>query len=208
MIAKILKYITAERHKSKSIMGTNSFILLAILILGIGAFIQNEWKLRKTRSRLKKKFPATTIKQLRIGDAFIFELSETADVFRLMEKKDYSESVRIQKYFRSDVAPIDKEEYSFASTRVYFVRHTVPVPGEDIYIEDLAPGDKFQLYIPNTKPETGGSNVYCEIIEKGYEFDRFRRIDTGDVGRIGRLTKVIFISHRTEQPQAANAKLN
>lgn len=202
-------------------MGTNSFILLAILILGIAAFIQKEWKLRKKRKQLARKFPATTIRQLRIGDAFIFELSENADVYRLLEKKELSESVRIQKYFRSDVAPIDKEEYSFAGTRVYFVRHTIPVPGEDIYVEDLAPGDKFQLYIPNTKkveqnPEVmverfpaeqyqekytakGGTMVFCEIMEKGFEFDKFRRIDTGDVGRIGRLTKVIFISHRAKE---------
>lgn len=179
-------------------MGNNSFILLAILILGIGAFIQKEWKLRKTRSRLKKKFPATTIRELRIGDAFIFELSETADVYRLIHKEQLSETVKIQKYFRSDVAPMEKEEYSFANCNVYFVRHTIPAPGEDIFIEDLAPGDKFQLFIPNPKPETGGSMILCEIMEKGFEFDRFRRIDTGDVGRIGRLTKVIFIGHRTE----------
>ena len=178
-------------------MGTNSFILLAILILGIGAFLQKEWKLMRTRKRLAKKFPATKIGRLRIGDAFIFELSETADVYRLLEKN--GGSVKIQKYFRSDVAPLDKEEFSFPSINVFFVRHTIPRPGEDIFIEDLAPGDKFQLFIPHADASKGGTMVYCEIMEKGYEFDKFRRIDTGDVGRIGRLTKVIFISHRAKE---------
>lgn len=186
-------------------MGTNSFILLAIIVFGIGAFIQKEWRQRKRISRLKDKFPLIKLGDLREGDSFIFQLNDDAEIYRVVGSKEYSCTVTVNKLMRSDMKSINEDEEAWADTMVYFIRHTIPVVGQDCFIEDLAPGDKFQLFVPDATSESGGNLILCEIMEKGFDFDRFRRIDTGDVGRIGRLTKVVFIGHRTDKLKAVNS---
>jgi hypothetical protein len=129
----------------------------------------------------------TTLGQLRIGDSFVYKLNRQ-DIWRVIAKADRSNRVAVNQIFNGK--PIHKyDELKRASTSVVFLRHTVPVQGEEIFIEDLKEGDVFH----NLE-----DIIHEYVIEKtGNDYWLCRRLDqSAPAGYWGRLTKVVFVRHK------------
>lgn len=168
-------------------MGTNTIILTGILC--ILSFYAAIWKIDQVRerNRRKKLMKKCKLSELRIGDSFLFHL-DSNDVW--MVRRQVGLSTRINQRMRSDMKwKHEEDQMEWGDTEVWFLRHTMPLPGEECYVEDLKPGDKFMLQ------KEADQAVEAMILEKGYEFDKFQVFGSGETGRIGRLTKVKFVNH-------------
>jgi hypothetical protein len=129
----------------------------------------------------------TTLGELRIGDSFVYKLNRQ-DVWRVMARADKNKRVAVNQVFNGE--PLHKyDELKKGSTSVVFLRHTIPVPGEEIFIEDLKEGDVFHNL----------QDIIHEYVieQKGHDFWLVRRTDqAAAAGYWGRLTKVIFVRHK------------
>jgi hypothetical protein len=85
-----------------------------------------------------KRNTKATLAELRIGDRFMMG----ADIWQVTEKRGtqvfYNKFINGKKCYMFDMLKKDK-------TEVEFLRHTVAVPYETIFICDLALGDVFTL---------------------------------------------------------------
>ncbi len=135
----------------------------------------------------------TTIGELRIGDSFVYKSTRT-DVWRVMALADKKGRVAVNQVHNGK--PIHKYDELIRSKKtVMFLRHTIPVPGEDCFIEDLQPGDVF------FQPD----DIIHEwvIMETGHDFYKVRRTDQAGPGYAGRLAKVVFVKHKDEEDKNA-----
>lgn len=156
-----------------------TFALLLIAVYGTLAF--------RKHLQLVKRLPERTLGELRIGDSFVFD-RKAKEIWRVM-RKDIG-VVYVNQKMRTDMHPKHEEDEShWMDTLVFFIRHTIPLPGEKIYVEDLAPGDVIALPLITD---------HWEITEKGYDFDTIKSINSGQQGKIGRMTEVLFVRHKQD----------
>lgn len=129
----------------------------------------------------------TTLNQLRIGDSFVFP--RRTDVWRVMARADKKGRVAINQIVNGR-AIFAYDELKKGSKEVMFLRHTIPVPGEECFIEDLKEGDRFHM--------TDDIIHEWEIVQVGPtpQFVTIRRTDQPAPGKAGVLAKVVFISHK------------
>lgn len=83
----------------------------------------------------------TTLGELRVGDRFSFvKKNEVWQVTAIKKNttcfNKFDGKARLLKF--------DEEKRS--TVQVFFLRHTIPVPGEECMIEDLKPGDIFTTF--------------------------------------------------------------
>lgn len=132
----------------------------------------------------KRRFPKKQLGTLRRGDAFLFSLS-SSQVWRVV--RTTSDTVLVNQKMRSDMRYVHKAHRLMPHRKqVYFMRHTIPTPGEECFVEDLKPGDMFTI-------PAQGSGERWRIVNKGYQFDEMKSINSGLKATCGRLTKVVFI---------------
>lgn len=126
----------------------------------------------------------TTLGQLRIGDSFVYP--KRVDPWRVTARADKNGKVAVNQWNAGTEKWIHKfDELKKQSTAVLFLRHTIPVPGEECMIDDLNPGDVF--YRPD--------DVVHEyvMVKRGIQFSDVRRIDEAACIKAGVAAKVIFV---------------
>lgn len=130
----------------------------------------------------------TTLGELRIGDSFTFASKAKlprVDVWRVMDSN--KKWVMVNQINAISKIPILRQnELKRKDTEVVFLRHTVPVPGEEIFIEDLKAGDVFR------SDDFGGMEF--TVVKENYPFYTVED-DKGQVAKAGNLLKVIFVKH-------------
>jgi hypothetical protein len=130
----------------------------------------------------------TTLGSLRLGDSFVFQ--RRTDAWRVISRSVDGKWTFINQIINGrQVYKHDEQKRSHVV--VMFLRHTLPVPGEEIFLEDLQPGDVFQQ-MDDVVHE-------WELISKGHDFYDVRRLDEPAPGKAGRLAKVVFVRHKTDQ---------
>lgn len=124
------------------------------------------------------------LKELRIGDSFIIPKRE--DPWRVMAREDKRGKVAINQIINGK--PVWPQDTLVKGTReVMFLRHTIPVSGEQCFIDDLTVGDVF----------TRADDIHEWVLEKhGHAFSDVRRIDQSAPAKAGRLAIVTFIKHK------------
>ncbi len=128
----------------------------------------------------------TTLGQLRKGDSFLFMKGDRKTVRRVTVPVNQKNMVAIN-------IPIPGgwfnryDDMKRARTEVMFLRHTIPLPGEECFMEDLKPGDVF------FRPE----DIIHEYVvqETGSDFWTVRKMCEAAPIKAGRLSKVIFVRH-------------
>lgn len=136
------------------------------------------------------KNETTTLSSLRIGDAFVFanRFKKTSDVWRVTARQDKAGRVAVNQVNPDTRQMVHKyDELKRASVRVVFLRHTVPVIGEECLLDDLVPGDRFKM--PDDSVHT------WILVRHGNQFSDVRRTDHVSCVKGGRAAKVIFVSH-------------
>jgi hypothetical protein len=127
----------------------------------------------------------TTLGSMRLGDSFVFQ--KRTDVWRVI-----SRSVNGKWTFINQVMNVKQiykhDEQKRSSVVVMFLRHTIPVPGEEAFLEDLQPGDVFHQ-LEDVIHE-------WELVAKGHDFYDVRRLDEAAPAKAGRLAKVVFVRHK------------
>lgn len=126
----------------------------------------------------------TTINQLRIGDSFVFP--KRVDPWRVTARADKNGRVAVNQWNAGTEKFIHKfDELIKGSKQVIFLRHTVPVPGEECLVDDLQPGDIF------FRPD----DVVHEyvLVKHGHQFSDVRRVDEAACIKAGRGAKIIFV---------------
>lgn len=133
----------------------------------------------------------TTLGRLRVGDSFVYKLSR-GDVWRVMALADKKRRVAVNIinvlgqpiYKRDDMVKVEKS--------VVFLRHTVPVPGEEIFLDDLSVGDI--LYHPDNIIEE------YEVLEKRVgprrDATKLKRLRDGFITYAGIFSTVVFVKSK------------
>jgi len=125
----------------------------------------------------------TTLGELRIGDRFVFGPARV-DVWQVVNQTQ--KHTEVNQYAKATGRFIHKyDERKKKTTRVLFIRHTVPVPGEEFFMEDLKEGDVFTLPQQSTQ---------YTVAKTGDVFYTITQPD-GSKGKAGILTKIIFVKH-------------
>lgn len=131
----------------------------------------------------------TTLDQLRIGDSFVY--LKRQDPWRVTARADKNGKVAVNQFnCQSGVDPKNQlyrhDNLVKGSRQVMFLRHTIPVPGEECLICDLEPGDVFQI---------PGDTVHdYEIVHQSEAgFATIRRLDQAAPAKAGIHAKAIFI---------------
>ncbi|MFL5811411.1 MAG: hypothetical protein ACJ749_17945 [Flavisolibacter sp.] len=84
----------------------------------------------------------TTLGLLRIGDRFTYP--KRVDVWQVMSKTSNQVFVnQISPFKNATIHQYD--EMKRASTQIKFIRHTKPLPGEEVLVKDLTEGDMFHF---------------------------------------------------------------
>ena len=129
----------------------------------------------------------TTLAQLRLGDSFVFPKRQ--DPWRVMARADKSGRVAINQISTADRKPLWKhDELKRGKTEVLFLRHTIPVPGEECLVDDLSEGDLFHM------PDEIIHEY--QLVKHGHLFSDVRRTDQAYCVKGGRMAKVVFIKHK------------
>lgn len=127
----------------------------------------------------------TTLKELRIGDSFVFVKKDQP--WRVMARADKSGKVAINQVINYN--PVHKyDELRKGNSQVIFLRHTIPVPGEECFIEDLVPGDVFH--------KTDDIIHEYVVVKRGENFWDVRRMDCAAPEKAGKLAAVVFVRHK------------
>jgi hypothetical protein len=128
----------------------------------------------------------TPLGSLRLGDSFVFQ--KRTDVWRVISRSENGKWTFINQVMNGKQI-YKHDEQKRSSVVVMFLRHTVPVPGEESFLEDLQPGDVFHT--------TDDVIHEWELVEKGHDFYDVRRLDQAAPGKAGRLAKVVFVRHKS-----------
>jgi hypothetical protein len=134
----------------------------------------------------------TTLNQLRIGDSFtyigMFGQKRT-DPWRVMARADKSGKVAVNQVVEGKTV-YKYDELKKGTTKVLFLRHTIPLPGEVCLLDDLQPGDQFKM---------PGDEFDTWVVEKrGHLFFDVRRTTEAACSKGGRAAKVIFVKHKAQ----------
>lgn len=131
----------------------------------------------------------TTLEALRIGDSFVYMLkkSQAGNIpWRVTARADKKGMVAVNQ-FRGKEKVNKYDKLKKKDTKVIFLQHTVAVPGELIFLENLEVGDIFKRK---------DDSVHEYVIErKGHDFYDCRRLDQPTPIKGGRISEVIFIRH-------------
>jgi hypothetical protein len=136
----------------------------------------------------------TTLGELRIGDSFTF--LKRADVWNVTARADKKGKVAINQLDDNKKPLLKYDELKKASTEVLFLRHTIPVPGEECFICDLNEGDIFY------KPDDIIHDF--EMVKRGHFFYEVRRLDQMASIRAGKMAVVIFVRKNDEHEKLIN----
>jgi hypothetical protein len=126
----------------------------------------------------------TTLGDLRVGDRFVFPKETTVHQVFCTGKKT------------ADINEVTPEGHPLnkyhtpkkLSTKVLFLRHGIPAPGEECFLDDLQPGDTFRML---------DDEVHEYLVEKrGVKFFDVRRTDQAASIKGGKLATVILLSRR------------
>jgi hypothetical protein len=130
----------------------------------------------------------TTLAALRIGDSFVYPKGNVA--WRVTARADRKGKVAVNQFRGKE--PINKyDTLKKKDTKVTFLQHTAPVPGELIFLENLEVGDIFKRK---------DDSVHEYVIEKkGHDFYDCRRLDQPTPIKGGRISEVIFIRHKGQE---------
>lgn len=129
----------------------------------------------------------TTLGELRIGDRFVMPNGNIA--FQVTARAD--KKGRVAYNLVVDGKIINRyDTLKNKATPVVFLRHTIPLPQEECFLEDLNEGDIFCM------PD----NVILEyvLVQKGKDFYTVRRLDQAAPIKGGRLATVLFIRKKGE----------
>lgn len=131
----------------------------------------------------------TTLAQLRKGDRFTFTGKE-----EVWQKTGcYGSNVTYNKFTDGGIAILKYDEKKADKTSCRFVRHTVPLPGEDCLVQDLKQGDVFFMN-DNIVVEYQVTNVFYE----GRTVKAFQQpYDSAEV-HISFGTRVVCVSKQEE----------
>lgn len=134
----------------------------------------------------------TTLSALRIGDSFVYlvKKGKAGNIpWRVTAREDRKGNVAVNQF--NGKKQINKYDLlKKASTQVIFLQHTIAVPGEHIFLENLEVGDVFKRK---------DDPVHEYVIEKkGHDFYDCRRLDQATPIKGGRISEVIFIRHGKE----------
>lgn len=124
----------------------------------------------------------TTLNELRIGDRFVYPGGNVS--YQVTAKADKTGKVAINQF--ANGKQVNRyDTLKRKTTTVLFLRHSIPLPQEECFIEDLQAGDIF------CKPADIVHEY--EIVNRGHEFYAVRRLDCASIEMAGRLATVIFI---------------
>jgi hypothetical protein len=130
----------------------------------------------------------TTLGELRIGDRFVYPKANV--VWQVIGTDGKKNNVAVNQ-MNSKNEPIYKHHhFKKPFIKVLFLRHTVILPQEECFIQDLQPGDIFCKVDDIV-------NEY-ELIEQGKAFSKVRRLDKAFTEMAGVLATVIYLSHKKE----------
>ncbi|MGQ0738266.1 MAG: hypothetical protein ACT4OJ_04330 [Bacteroidota bacterium] len=175
-------------------MTNTQIIITAILGICVPIAIMEQYNNWRTRKTLRSNSKPMKAGDLRIGDSFILKLIKNAKVWRIV--KHSPGSITAYHYMRSDMRKTGEPVYIHPDTTVYFIRHTIPLPGEECFVEDLKPNDIITI------PELGDKKWYIQ--HKGYDFDIMQELEGDKEGRIGRLAKVIYLGNKEKAKTGKN----
>lgn len=133
----------------------------------------------------------TTLNQLRIGDAFTYigMLGQVRkEPWRVTARQDKKGKVAVNQIATDRSFVYKYDELKKGTTKVMFLRHTQPLPGEECLLYDLQPGDQFK--IPDNPFHTWVLERY------GHAFYDIRRTDEAACVKGGMAAKVIFVKHK------------
>jgi hypothetical protein len=136
-----------------------------------------------------EKKTMTTLGQLRIGDRFTYS-AKRSDVWSVMARADKSKRVAVNQ-LDPNKTPLHKyDELKKASKDVMFLRHGIPQPQEECFLEDLEVGDTF------FKPD----DIITEFVlqEKGSQFYKVRKVSEAAYIMAGRLAVVVLSKKKEE----------
>lgn len=125
--------------------------------------------------------------ELRIGDSFVY--MKRTDPWRVIARADKSGRVAVNQVVNGKLQ-WNHDELKRGKTIVTFLRHTVPVPGEECFLEDLVAGDVFQ------RPEDDLLTEWV-VVETGNDFWTVRKTTEAAPGKAGKFAKVIFLKHKS-----------
>lgn len=133
-----------------------------------------------------KRNSLATVGELQLGDRFYKKADKKKKIWEL--RKVWLNQMEC---IDPGIAPGHQERHSKKfknSTEVVFIRHTIPIPGEEIFIENLQVGDVF------FRPE----DVVNEYVvqEIGHDFYKVRKCSEAAPIMAGRLSTVIFVRHK------------
>lgn len=127
----------------------------------------------------------TTLNQLRKGDVFVFLKKDQP--WRVTGRTDNNRQVTINQFINGN--PIYKyDEMKSGSMQIIFMRHTIPLPGEECYVEDLQPGDVLH--------KTDDIINEYEVKERGDIWSTLRCLQSDKAEMAGKHLTVVFIKHR------------
>ena len=131
----------------------------------------------------------TTLGELRIGDRFVYN-ARRVDPWQVMARADKNGKVAVNQ-INYDGKPIHRhDDLKKKSTTVVFLRHTVILPQEECFLEDLNEGDIFRM--------KDDAVFEYELQKKGHDFYDVRRLDQAAPFKGGRLATVILIRKKEE----------
>lgn len=115
----------------------------------------------------------TTLAQLRDGDRFTFVGKE--EVWQ--KTGAYGTQITFNKFTDSGNQVFKYDEKKLGKTGCRFVRHTVPMPGEDCFVQELKEGDVFYMndnivveyMVSNVNTDTRMVNVFQNPIGKNFD---------------------------------------
>lgn len=144
----------------------------------------------------------TTLSELRIGDAFVFanRYPKTSEIWRVTARADKNGRVAVNQVDGVTKKLVHRyDDLKRASVRVVFIRHTVPVAGEECLIDDLKEGDIFYrvMKVGDTDVEMVDQLHEWELVKHGHMFSDVRRLDEAAGGKAGRVAKVVFVRHKS-----------
>jgi hypothetical protein len=132
-----------------------------------------------------KRFTQTTLGSLRIGDRFTF-MRKKETVWQVTGKT--GKYVTINQFNPDGRQVLQFDELKTGTTPVIFMRHTIPMPGEECYVQDLKEGDVFYTLDNVTTEFERCGNIaklvvaVCEKYQTSFPFN----------------TVVVFVKHGEE----------
>ena len=132
-----------------------------------------------------QRLTQTTAGELRIGDRFV-KTGKDQTVWQVLSIG--TKSAVINQVTEQGHKLLKFDELLKVSTRVKFLRHTIVLPQEECFIQDLKPGDVFCK-------RDDLVNEYV-IEEPGQQFYKVRLTSEATCEYAGKLASVIFIRHK------------